>query len=135
MKNENTPVETGFGNAFPKLLSELDHGLAQDDASEKLTELVRAVREHVKPGSLTLKLKIVPAGNGQLMTITYDIKADLPKPDKEATLLFATENGRLQRDNPEQQTLNLRTLPSEPAKTAAKEVVVTEPQALKSVAS
>jgi hypothetical protein len=133
MKNQN-PVDTGFGNAFPKLLSELDHGIAQDDASEKLTDLVRAVREHVKPGSLTLKLKIVPAGSGQLMTITYDVKVDMPKPDKEATLLFATENGRLQRDNPEQQTLNLRTVPADAEKTA-KEVVNREPNALKSVAS
>lgn len=133
MKNQDTAPITEPSNAFPQLLSELDHGFAQDEASRQLTDLVRAVRDVCKPGELVVKLKITPAGAGKLMTITYDISAKTPKEDKDATLLFATETGQLQRENPEQKTFNLRTVPTEKNGADPKEVTDDKP-ALKSVA-
>jgi hypothetical protein len=131
MKNQETPIAEP-SNAFPQLLSELDHGFAQDECSRQLTDLVRAVQEVSKPGELVVKLKITPAGAGKLMTITYDVTSKKPKEDKDATLLFATENGQLQRENPEQKTFNLRSVPTDPAQ-VAKDLPATEPVVLKAV--
>jgi hypothetical protein len=120
-------------NAFPKLLSELREGVVQNEASEKLTELVRKVTEMCRPGQMTIKLTISPASGGRVMTITDEIAVKLPKADKEATLLFATEGGLLQRDNPQQRSLEFRTVPT-PETQEPKETAKTEPKQLKAIA-
>ena len=122
MKNKNTPdVPASVSNSFSMMLAELGDGECQNEASEKLAALVKKVSETCKIGELTVKIKLQPAGNGRIMTLTYDVVAKMPKEEKEATLLFATEDGLLQKNNPDQRELPLKALP-EPDRTNAKSV-------------
>ena len=61
------------------VLREIRKGRAVDLASERLADLVRAVDETNKPGTITITLKVKPAkGGGSEKTIAVDVKAEDP---------------------------------------------------------
>lgn len=100
-------------NSFMRLLQELRDGDTLNEASKALQEVVQAVELHgtdKKTGTLTIKLKIGIAGRGNAVAVTDEITIKKPEPDQPATLMYATEDGALQRDNPNQKTLDLRTV-------------------------
>lgn len=82
-----------------------------DELADALNDAVHASTETGKAAELTLKLKLKPLGgtSGQ-MELDTDVKAKLPQPTRGKTLMFATPNNNLQRQDPKQQTLEgLRT--------------------------
>lgn len=92
---------------------------AQPDLAEELADalndMVHASTETGKVSELALKIKLKPLGgsSGQ-MELDSDVKAKLPQPARGKTLMFATPNNNLQRENPKQQTLDgLRTADQE----------------------
>ena len=89
---------------FTDLLAKIRKGQAVFDASQKLEELVAAVRETNKGGELTLKLKIKPltVGDGSTVTILDDCKLKLPEATVANTIMFTTKNNTLQREDPRQ---------------------------------
>lgn len=109
----NTPT----GNAFTSMLSNLRAGHAQADLSEKITELVAAVKEAGKTGTMTLKIKVAPASAGDVTKLLITDSVTMSKPEKvrPATLFFPSEDNALLRDDPNQRELNLRTLEEAPA--------------------
>jgi hypothetical protein len=111
--NKNNPpaVPEAVANSFATLLAELGNGECQNEASEKLVGLVQDVSERFKAGTLTITLKVRPAGKGRLMNITWEVVAKPPPEEKEATFLYANEDGLLQKTNPDQKELPLRALP------------------------
>lgn len=105
--SEEKPINNGFGI----LLQDLRKGQALDEVSEKMDELVRAVRETGKAGSLTLNIKVKPAGKGDGTTVLVedDVKSKPPQHSREA-IFFSTQKGRLTRDNPNQRTLKFEPM-------------------------
>jgi len=87
-------------------LALLHGGVFIDEASDKLAELVRMVDETGKSGTLTIAIALKKAGGA--MQIDAQIKAKIPEPKPDATLLWATVEGNLVLDNPAQQKLDLR---------------------------
>ncbi|MFT7109901.1 MAG: hypothetical protein ACI843_001568 [Psychrobacter glaciei] len=87
----------------------LRNGRTQDEFSEQLNDLVQACRETNKIGEITLKIKVRPdkAGNGQYF-LEDQITCNAPKPERGQTIYFGTPDGNLQRDDPNQQSLDLR---------------------------
>ena len=122
-ENNGTPI-----NAFTQLVAILRDGELLTEASEKLCELVQAVQEHAKGGTLTLKLKITPAGKRGAMQITEELSVKTPQEEPDSTLLFATSDGILQRTDPSQKTFDLKAV--EKLTTEVKEVE-TQPKQLK----
>lgn len=95
-----------FLAAFPDLADEL---------CDTLNDLVHASTETGKASEMTLKIKMKPIGgkSGQVELDT-DVKAKLPQPTRGKTIMFATPDNNLQRENPNQQTLEgLRTADQE----------------------
>lgn len=95
-----------FLAAFPDLGEEL---------ADALNDMVHASTETGKASELSLKIKLKPVGgsSGQVELDT-DVKAKLPQPTKGKTIMFATPQNNLQRENPKQQTLDgLRTADQE----------------------
>lgn len=95
-----------FLTASPDLAEEL---------ADALNDMVHASTETGKASELTLKIKLKPVGgsSGQVELET-DVKSKLPQPTRGKTLMFATPNNNLQRENPKQQTLDgLRTADQE----------------------
>lgn len=92
-----------------EVLRGLRKGRMLHELSAKLEELTTAVREHNKKGELTLKLSVSPqesrrsVGMGSITVVVDDtIKLSKPEPRKASTLFFASRNGTLTRNNPDQ---------------------------------
>jgi len=95
---------------FTHALNQLDYGQTAEDLSEKLHECIERARETGKAAKLTLTLTVKPSGRdtGQF-ELKDQVKTSLPAYDRGMTLLFATPEGNLQRDNPRQGGLDLRS--------------------------
>jgi hypothetical protein len=103
-----------MSNAFAKTLQEIRSGYALSEASEKLAEVVNAVRATGRNGALTLRLNIKPASRGETVTLMVEdeIVVKLPKLDRPQTVFFAGENNLLQRNDPRQKEMEFRAVPS-----------------------
>jgi hypothetical protein len=98
----------------------LDSGAFLDAVSDKMSQLVRRVEETGRAGALTITLDVKRASAGGAMAITPSVALKIPEPKPDATLLWATVEGNLSVDNPNQQTLDLRQV--EPASREVREV-------------
>ena len=112
--------------AFAVFLQDLRDGRAHAELSGLLAELLSKVRETGKGGTLTLKLKIKPAGRGadvDKVMISDAITLDLPKTERGDDFFWVTEDNDLTRNHPRQGNLELRdATPAQPVtfKEAAK---------------
>lgn len=100
--------------SFKQAMALLRHGDCEEEVNAKLTECLQATMDTGKASTLTIKLSIKPNGNG-VVKVVDDIKATVPRFDKEPTVLFTDKNNQLVREDPRQQSLNLQSLdPSRP---------------------
>lgn len=92
---------------FTDVLTDIRGGDVIGELTTHLRELVAKVKESGRPGEIVLKLKIKRAskGSGNTLVIEDDIKVKLPTPEKGETILFATDDGDLQRNDPRQPKL------------------------------
>lgn len=85
------------------ILREYRNGRAADLATRKLAELVRAVDETGKGGTLSITFKVKPEkGGGSQKTIACDIKVKMPESDLPEAVFFSDEEGSLHRADPQQ---------------------------------
>lgn len=87
----------------------LEGGAFLDKASEKLAELVRSVEETGKAGKLTITLDLKKAAGA--IAIKSNVTAKVPEPKADETLLWATVEGNLTVQNPNQRSLDLQVVP------------------------
>lgn len=92
---------------FREWLDEQRRGATHFELSEMLCEVVTAVAETGKKGSVTLKINVAPSGDG-MVVVTDEVNAKTPEPDRSASLYFYDDYGRLSREDPRQQKLDLR---------------------------
>lgn len=91
-------------------LRHIGGGVFIDIASDKLAELVAAVDATGKAGSIDLKIKMKKATRGGAMHITGTVKLNKPAEEPMEAMLFATPDGNLTVDDPNQQKLDLRSV-------------------------
>lgn len=98
---------------FTGWLHEQRNGALHHDLSEALLEVVAAVEDTGKAGTLTLTIKVEPAtkGQGGVVAITDDVKTKLPQLDRGAAIWFVTSDHELSRNDPRQLALPLREVP------------------------
>lgn len=93
--------------SFAAFLVQHARGRSERDLSAALRDLVRAVEETGKAGSLTYVLTIKPQENADhAVLVTDEIKPKLPQLDRPASIFFADEAHRLVRSDPRQQTFD-----------------------------
>ena len=90
---------------FAQTLSTLRSGELTDELDVTMRELVKAVDESGKVGTITLTLKLKPTKSGAI-ELADDIKCKMPQSDKVTTILFPTVEGNLQRNDPAQGELD-----------------------------
>jgi hypothetical protein len=92
---------------FTDVLQDIRGGDVIHELTDQLREVVTRVTETGRPGELSLKLKVKPAskGAGATLIIEDDIKVKLPVHEKGTTILYATKDGDLQRNDPRQPQL------------------------------
>jgi len=106
---ETTPA-AGTVKPFAQFLQEQRNGNLHSELSEKLQELVAAVIEHDKGGTLTLTVSVKPAGNGINLVVSDDVKCKAPEADRPVALFYADSAGNLSRRDPRQPELPLREI-------------------------
>lgn len=93
--------------AFDAFFRELRRGQAHHEMSVALQDLVRAVEETGKAGSVTLTIKLKPdAKYDTAVAVVDEITAKLPQPTKGASLFFMDGSHNLQRSHPNQMTID-----------------------------
>lgn len=94
--------------SYYEVLRELRAGQTIVELSEKLTEIVKAVRDTGKAGALTLTLKVKPASKGDeisALMLEEIVKAVTPEKDKSSTIFYANHENVLTRFDPRQPQL------------------------------
>lgn len=97
---------------FTDTLNALRYGTLSEELTKKLHELTAACTETGRAGAITLTLALKPGKGGQV-EVFDDIKVKLPKEERGSSIMFATPEGNLQREDPRQSKLDLRTVDKE----------------------
>jgi hypothetical protein len=106
-------------------ITDLRRGKTQDEMTDKLSQLVQAVHDTGRGGSITLTLKVSPAAKDSLMMKIDDvIVLKSPEAARSPTLLYRAEDNSLTTEDPEAETpkSGLRSVDS-PTMAPAKDVV------------
>jgi hypothetical protein len=100
---------------FAEWLHEQRQGALAAELSEVLNELVEAVHRHGRTGTLTLAIKVAPAGkNGHTVVVSDEVKAKLPEGERGDSIFFVDPDMNLIRHDPNQEVLPLREVPRDP---------------------
>jgi len=101
---------------FTNTVNQLRSGRTQEELSKKLNEIVNACRDTGKVGELTLKIKVRPdKGDTGQYFLEDNVVVKLPEFERGKTLMFGTPEGNLQRTDPNQGELPLRSIDESPA--------------------
>lgn len=100
--------EDGPRKPFAAFVQEQRNGGLHGELSDSLAQLVSAVGEHRKSGSLVLTVKVTPNNDGSTVTVTDKTKLTLPEGDRGAAIYFIDEHGNLSRQNPRQMEMLLK---------------------------
>ena len=80
-----------------------NRGAAELEASQALREVVTAVRETRQKGKVTLEIVMEPIkGDVNRLAIEVKVTAKLPKQAPESDVFYSTEDGKLQKTDPNQ---------------------------------
>ena len=97
---------------FSYALNQMRNGKAQEEASEKLNELINACRETGTKGKITLEIEVRPdKGDSGQYFLRPSIKLKKPLFAISDTIFWGTPEGNLQRTDPAQGDLDLRIIP------------------------
>lgn len=102
---------------FADFLREQSAGRTHDDLTTALAEVVSAVKDTGKKGTVTLTVTVAPLDkNGNALTVTDVVKKVIPQHDRRKSIFYADDSGNLTKDDPMQPTFEgLRVAPSTPA--------------------
>lgn len=106
MTTTDNDASTGRVRPFAAILTDIRAGQVADDAAQAMQDLVAAVREHGKKGTLTLQIIVEPMkGNEDALAVSGDVVLKAPKAAPKAAIFFADDDGNLLRDDPKQISL------------------------------
>jgi hypothetical protein len=104
---------------FAELLTILDRGAAHAEASRALHDLVAAVRDTGKKGSMSVALVLSPLkGSHDQLVVAAQVTAKPPKSEPAAAIFYADDDGNLTRHDPRQLEIDgVRVVEPKPART------------------
>ena len=98
--------------SFNQFLVDLNDGSTHAGLTGDLAELLQAVKNTGRTGSMTLKVKISSASKGgnevDKITIMAERKLELPKPEQPQDFFWLTDDAEPTRQHPRQHALDLR---------------------------
>lgn len=89
---------------FTDTLAQLKFGHLNDELAKELQELVKKCGDTGKAGKLVLTITLKPGKGGQ-MEVFDEITVKAPKEERSSTLMFASVENALQREDPRQNSL------------------------------
>jgi len=91
-------------------LRHIGGGVFIDTASDKLAELVASVDQTGKSGRIDLTISVKKATRGGAMHISGKVKLTKPAEEPMEAMLFATPEGNLIAEDPNQRSLDLKAI-------------------------
>lgn len=86
---------------FSEWVADHAHGTLDDQLTFALREVVKAVSDLQKKGSLNLKITVNPAGSGgRTVFLVGELTAKPPCAEPEASIFYVGDGGGLFRDDP-----------------------------------
>ena len=98
------------GRPIMDLIREHRSGATHDELSDALRDLVAKVSDEGKGGKLTITISVKPIGKGDGLEVGIEHKLALPKETPGTAIFFATPDNALVRQDPRQQTMELREI-------------------------
>jgi hypothetical protein len=100
---------------FSQQLAFMGKGSIDSEITEALAEVVKAVRETDKQGTVTLTIKVAKLNkrDENAVRIIPTINNKVPKQESAESIMFSTADGDLLRDDPEQIALDLKSIPTQ----------------------
>lgn len=100
-------------------LNALEKGQVMNDMAKSIHDAMAAVKEHMKPATITLTLTIRPLGTkgvSDAVEFIGEVSEKLPKPAPPGTLFFFDDDGNpsQQRSTEKEPELGLKIAPSAP---------------------
>lgn len=97
-----------MAQSLTDILQQIRGGSALEDAGKDLAELVKAVKDCGKAGSITFKITVEPdKADETVVTLQPDIVLKLPKKARAKGIFFMDRHGTLTREDPRQIELEL----------------------------
>lgn len=88
---------------FADVLRDIRAGEVSDAAATSMQQLVAAVREHGKKGTLTITVVVEPMKNNEsALAVSGEVTLKAPREAPRAAIFFADGDGNLLRDDPRQ---------------------------------
>lgn len=111
-----TQAHTQHDDDFAVFLIQHSRGEAHVQVSSELRELLSAVQEHGRKGSLTLKVTVEPPKghvDGQPLLVAVESELKAPRPIAPPSMYFVDDDGRPTRNDPRQTAaFDVRDLPT-----------------------
>ena len=93
-----------------KLFQEHRAGATHEEISDAIRDVVAAVTDEQKAGTITITISIKPLGKGDGLAVGIETKAKPPKQTVGTSVFFADATNNLQRHDPRQQSMELREI-------------------------
>jgi hypothetical protein len=90
---------------FAAFLATLNKGRSNRDLSEKLQQIVEAIEETGKQGSITYTIKIKPQKAGGMVILTDEVRASVPRGERPESIAFIGPDFALLRNPVDQPSL------------------------------
>lgn len=84
-------MSTSDPRPFADIIGEIRSGGLANELAEQMADLAQAVDLHRKPGEITLKIKLKPAGDG--VEVTDTVAAKIPDYDRPTSFFFVHSSG------------------------------------------
>lgn len=98
-----TEQRGGEVRPFTEFLEDLSHGRTLDELSEGLAEMVAAVKDTGKGGSIVLTVKVEPLkGSNGALKVSDAVVVRAPKHDRRVDVFYADALGSLVKTDPAQ---------------------------------
>ncbi|WP_280476059.1 hypothetical protein [Nocardia farcinica] len=91
-----------YARPFADFLAELRKGSVHDELTEKFHELIAAVMETRKPGTITLTIKASVHKGTDMLAINDAVAVKVPRLDRPQSLWFTDAAGNPCRNDPSQ---------------------------------
>ncbi len=89
---------------FTQTLDQLRYGTLTDELTDALHQLTADCTDTGRSGKLTITLQLKPGKGGQV-EVFDEIKVTPPKRERASSIMFATPEGNLQREDPRQKQI------------------------------
>lgn len=110
---------------FDQTLKQLNRGEINDELTDIVADVVKAVRSTRKKGSVTLTLEfnMLNSVTEDTMKITPKISSKLPELPRDESIVFSTASGDVLFDDPSQLKMELKTVADDKPKAATLKVI------------